>query len=255
MKSDEVPRDRPEIDAQQIKETRKLHCVENTKEPYLIKFRKLSCYCAQCLQGFSEDCLKSVYVPPYQEKKITLVKSKADTGNSAEKENREARKKPTEETKKSTEGAKRNTEGAKKNTEGAKGNTEETKKSKAVKKREPLISTENERNRDRPLVFTSLYGEEENQIQKQISGEEVYSSVIACKSYKDLEMFAGQVQLSPISENPPEVTLLTHKRTVDKASLSILPNDDDLTNLFPCLIYGDDKSSQVWKPLRIWNGR
>lgn len=37
----------------------------------------------------------------------------------------------------------------------------------------------------------------------------------------------------------PDVTITTHKRTVDKASMSLVPNDDGLENLFPCLIYGD----------------
>lgn len=35
------------------------------------------------------------------------------------------------------------------------------------------------------------------------------------------------------------MTITTHKRTVDKASMSLVPNDDCLDNLFSCLIYGD----------------
>lgn len=62
---------------------------------------------------------------------------------------------------------------------------------------------------------------------------------MACQSYEDLEIVADQLQLSPISEKTPDVTITTHKRTVDKASMSLVPNDDGLENLFPCLIYGD----------------
>lgn len=68
---------------------------------------------------------------------------------------------------------------------------------------------------------------------------EAYLSIMACQSYEDLEIVADQLQLSPISEKTPDVTITTHKRTVDKASMSLVPNDDGLENLFPCLIYGD----------------
>lgn len=62
---------------------------------------------------------------------------------------------------------------------------------------------------------------------------------MACQSYEDLYIVADQLQLSPISEKTHDVTITTHKRTVDKASMSLVPNDDGLENLFPCLIYGD----------------
>lgn len=55
---------------------------------------------------------------------------------------------------------------------------------------------------------------------------EAYLSIMACQNYEDLEIVADQLQLSPTSEKTPDVTITTHKRIVDKASMSLVPNDE-----------------------------
>lgn len=78
VKADEISRNRPETNVKPIPNTRKLHNIENTTEPYLIKVRNLSCFCVNCVKGIFENCLNSDYVSAYQSKKITLLKMKQD---------------------------------------------------------------------------------------------------------------------------------------------------------------------------------
>lgn len=95
VKADEISRNRPETNVKPIPNTRKLHSIENTTEPYLIKVRNLSCFCVNCVKGKFETCLNSDYVSAYQSKKITLLKIKQDAniGNeTVTKENKEAPK-------------------------------------------------------------------------------------------------------------------------------------------------------------------
>lgn len=84
-----------QTNAKPIPNTRKLHSIENTTEPYLIKVRNLSCFCVNCVKETFETCLNSDYVSAYQSKKITLLKMKQDAniGNeTVTKENKEAPK-------------------------------------------------------------------------------------------------------------------------------------------------------------------
>lgn len=76
VKADEISRNRPETNVKTIPNTRKLHNIENTTEPYLIKVRNLSCFCVNCVKGIFENCLNSDYVSAYQSKKITLLKTR-----------------------------------------------------------------------------------------------------------------------------------------------------------------------------------
>lgn len=95
MKADEISRNRPETNVKTIPNTRKLHNIENTTEPYLIKVRNLSCFCVNCVKGIFENCLNSDYVSAYQSKKITLLKMKQDANKGKEtvtNENKEATK-------------------------------------------------------------------------------------------------------------------------------------------------------------------
>jgi hypothetical protein len=62
---------------------------------------------------------------------------------------------------------------------------------------------------------------------------------MGCKNYEELETLADQIQLPDIPRKTTEVSILTHKRTIDKLSLSLVPDENDLQDLFPCLIYGD----------------
>lgn len=95
VKADEISRNRPETNVKTIPNTRKLHNIENTTEPYLIKVRNLSCFCVNCVKGIFENCLNSDYVSAYQSKKITLLKMKQDANKGKEtvtNENKEATK-------------------------------------------------------------------------------------------------------------------------------------------------------------------
>lgn len=95
VKADEISRNRPETNVKPIPNTRKLHNIENTTEPYLIKVRNLSCFCVNCVKGIFENCLNSDYVSAYQSKKITLLKMKQDANKGKEtvtNENKEATK-------------------------------------------------------------------------------------------------------------------------------------------------------------------
>lgn len=95
VKADEISRNRPETNVKTIPSTRKLHNIENTTEPYLIKVRNLSCFCVNCVKGIFENCLNSDYVSAYQSKKITLLKMKQDANKGKEtvtNENKEATK-------------------------------------------------------------------------------------------------------------------------------------------------------------------
>jgi hypothetical protein len=69
--------------------------------------------------------------------------------------------------------------------------------------------------------------------------DEAYTSIMGCKNYEELETLADQIQLPDIPKKTTEVSILTHKRTIDKLSLSLVPDDNDLQDLFPGLIYGD----------------
>ena len=69
--------------------------------------------------------------------------------------------------------------------------------------------------------------------------DEAYTSIMRCKNYEELETLADQIQLPDIPKKPTEVLILTHKRTIDKLSLSLVPDDNYLQDLFPGLIYGD----------------
>uniref|UniRef100_A0A8W8LLN3 Uncharacterized protein n=1 Tax=Magallana gigas TaxID=29159 RepID=A0A8W8LLN3_MAGGI len=185
MKADEISRNRPETNVKPIQNTRKLHNIENTTEPYLIK-----------------------------SKKITLLKMKQDANKGKEtvtNENREATKEHIE-----------------------------TMLTKAKLLMQRNLS--NQEIRRGPLEDVKEGNEKQINVCKDSKGaSEAYLSIMACQSYEDLEIVADQLQLSPISEKTPDVTITTHKRTVDKASMSLVPNDDGLENLFPCLIYGDGK--------------
>lgn len=113
---------------------------------------------------------------------------------------------------------------------------------RVVKKKEKNLkySLSNQEIRRGPLEDVKEGNKKQINVCKDSEGaSEAYLSIMACQSYEDLEIVADQLQLSPISEKTPDVTITTHKRTVDKASMSLVPNDDGLENLFPCLIYGD----------------
>lgn len=113
---------------------------------------------------------------------------------------------------------------------------------RVVKKKEKNLkySLSNQEIRRGPLEDVKEGNKKQINVCKDSEGaSEAYLSIMACQSYEDLDIVADQLQLSPISEKTPDVTITTHKRTVDKASMSLVPNDDGLENLFPCLIYGD----------------
>lgn len=113
---------------------------------------------------------------------------------------------------------------------------------RVVKKKEKNLkySLSNQEIRRGPLEDVKEGNKKQINVCKDSEGaSEAYLSIMACQSYEDLEIVADPLQLSPISEKTPDVTITTHKRTVDKASMSLVPNDDGLENLFPCLIYGD----------------
>lgn len=108
------------------------------------------------------------------------------------------------------------------------------------KKKNLKYSLSNQEIRRGPLEDVKEGNKKQINVCKDSEGaSEAYLSIMVCQSYEDLEIVADQLQLSPISEKTPDVTITTHKRTVDKASMSLVPNDDGLENLFPCLIYGD----------------
>jgi hypothetical protein len=58
--------------------------------------------------------------------------------------------------------------------------------------------------------------------------DETYTSIMGCKNYEELETLADQIQLPDI----PRKTTTSHKRThsIDKLSLSLVPDDNDLHN-------------------------
>jgi len=53
-----------------------------------------------------------------------------------------------------------------------------------------------------------------------------------------LQQVIAQSQLEDLPRLP-EVTFLTHKRTVDQSALSLIPEDQTTQGLYPCNVYGD----------------
>lgn len=92
---------------------------------------------------------------------------------------------------------------------------------RVVKKKEKnlKVSSSNQDIRQRgPLEDVKEGNKKQINVCKDNEGaSEAYLSIMECQIYEDLEIVADQLQLSPISEKTPDVTIATHKRTVDKA--------------------------------------
>jgi len=56
VKGKEIPREQPETIVKPIPNSRKIHNMENTSVPYMIKTRNLSCFCIECIHGKSDNC-------------------------------------------------------------------------------------------------------------------------------------------------------------------------------------------------------
>ena len=75
VETNEIERERPERDCKTVNGTRKLHSVLGI-EKYVIKTRRLSCFCPECLQMHFDQCQNSNYVDKWQAvtlKRILLI--------------------------------------------------------------------------------------------------------------------------------------------------------------------------------------
>ena len=77
VKGKEIPRERPETIVKPIPNSKKIHNMENTSVPYMIKTRNLSCFWIECMKGKSDNCLNSEYISGYKLQKITVVQNGA----------------------------------------------------------------------------------------------------------------------------------------------------------------------------------
>ena len=66
VSADEIQHERPERDCKTVPGTRKLHSVLGVKR-CVIKTRRLSCFCAACLQSNYDQCLNTQYVDKWRQ--------------------------------------------------------------------------------------------------------------------------------------------------------------------------------------------
>ena len=60
----------------------------------------------------------------------------------------------------------------------------------------------------------------------------------SCQIYDDLQQTIVPSELEALPQLP-EVTFLTHKRTIDESALGLIPEDRRALGLYPCNVYGD----------------
>lgn len=60
----------------------------------------------------------------------------------------------------------------------------------------------------------------------------------SCQIYDDLQQTIAQAELEALPQLP-EVTFLTHKRTIDESAIGLIPEDQTASGLYPCNVYGD----------------
>jgi hypothetical protein len=226
VKGKEIPRERPETIVKPIPNSRKIHNMENTSVPYMIKTRNLSCFCIECMKGKSDNCLNSEYVSGYKLQKMTLVQNGSKEAKS-KKEKKELTQSKKLKAKESSEvDIKKDSDVRTVCNQNSKQNQEAETRSKETK----ADNSRSEQNHDQIGVHIQVNG---------IEDEAKNTSIMGCKNYEELETLADQIQLPDIPRKTTEVSILTHKRTIDKLSLSLVPGENDLQDLFPCLIYGD----------------
>jgi len=229
VRSKEISRDRPETMIKPVASTRKFHNIENTTEPYKIKVRHKSCFCTECLKGSQEACLNSEYVSTFEIK--TLVPTKKDSTVTKDKKETIL-----------------NTEFEDKENINIEKPCFSNKKNTAESKRKVMMKDNSDAGGIRKFISVNKVSKilKENKNEAEVvqettvdNNDEAYKYIVACKNFLELEMLSDQLQIPPISDKPLEVTIVTHKKVIDKASLPLVPDEDDLNGLFPCLIYGD----------------
>lgn len=66
-----------------------------------------------------------------------------------------------------------------------------------------------------------------------------WEKLTKCKTYADVQEVTHDAVLTPLPVSLPEITFITHKRTVDSAALQLLPDEVKSLGLLPTTIYGD----------------
>ena len=66
----------------------------------------------------------------------------------------------------------------------------------------------------------------------------MWEEVLACETFESLQDLVGQREI-PALPTPQSVTITSHRRTVDKTALELMPEEYKNEGLFPSTIYGD----------------